>query len=103
MPKRAATLYRTMPDLLAAVNARAPRNRTKAIYIIETWVEPTEGHCGFWDALANPSNGVPRTFPETAVALRHIRENKVIGRLRIIAVKRVLTVVERQTTTLEIT
>ena len=42
-------------------------------------------------------------FADVAAAIAHVRREKIVGRLRIVSVRRTLTVEEVQTTTLKLT
>lgn len=80
----------------------AKRNRSKSDYVIQKWIEAKPEHLGFWDDVPDDSGEIAETFVDTAAAIRHIREKKILGRLRVIAVKKELTVEEVQTTTLKV-
>ena len=100
----AAAAERVVPP----TTAPARRNRTKADYTIQRWVEPPavdphgrQGVYGHWADVRNDAGEV-LAFDDTAGAERHVRTERVLGTLQIVAVKRTLTVEEVQTTTLRV-
>ena len=84
----------------------AKRNRSKAAYLILRRVTtiggvtlPDDGP----DYWTEAEDGTDATFEDTAGAVRHIRDSKMIGRLRVVAVKWEKTAAEEQVTRIKMT